>query len=142
MSCMQTGKEPGGACAGYGRRSRGAERSSGKGRTTQIGPQGPAGPRTELGGSTSGNFPDAADVYFGPDGELYTTLQDVVAGRIVGKAQTLRYLTAKCNQVPEGRQLTVVLRVSEDDGVTWTVGGSAVVDEGSRSATNEVNVTL
>jgi len=81
-------------------------------------------------------------VYFGPDGELYTTLQDVVAGRIVGKAQTLRYLTAKCNQVPEGRQLTVVLRVSEDDGVTWTVGGSAVVDEGSRSATNEVNVTL
>ncbi len=105
------------------------------------GPTGPTGP-SELGGSTSGLFPNGDEVYFGPDGELYLTLQDVVAGRVVGQAQTLRYLTAKCNEVPAGRQLTVVLYVSEDDGATWSSAASVVVDEGNRSASSEVNVTI
>ena len=106
-----------------------------------TGPTGPAGP-IELGGSTSGLFPNGDEVYFGPDGELYLTLQDVVAGRVVGQAQTLRFLTAKCSPVLAGRQLTVVLYVSEDNGATWSNAGNVVVDEGSRSATSEVNATL
>ena len=105
------------------------------------GPTGPTGP-SELGGSTSGLFPNGDEVYFGPDGELYLTLQDVVAGRVVGQAQTLRFLTAKCSPVPAGRQLTVVLHVSEDNGATWSNAGNVVVDEVSRSATSEVNVTI
>ena len=116
-------------------------RAGAEGRPGPTGPTGPAGP-SELGGSTSGLFPNGDEVYFGPDGELYLTLQDVVAGRVVGQAQTLRYLTAKCNEVPAGRQLTVVLYVSEDDGATWSNAGNVVVDEVSRSATSEVNVTI
>ncbi len=81
-------------------------------------------------------------MYFGPDGDLFATLPDVVAGRIVGQAQTLRYLTAKCNEVPAGRQLTVAVRISEDDGATWSSAASVVVDEGNRSASSEVNVTI
>ena len=44
--------------------------------------------------------------------------------------------------MPAGRQLTVVVRLSEDDGATWSSAASVVVDEGSRSATSEVNVTI
>ncbi len=121
-----------------------------RGRTGAEGRQGPAGPTgttgpagpSELGGSTSGIFPNGDEVYFGPDGDLFATLPDVVAGRIVGQAQTLRYLTAKCNEVPAGRQLTVAVRISEDDGATWSSAASVVVDEGNRSASSEVNVTI
>lgn len=124
---------------GGGVGARGREGAEGK--PGPAGPQGPAGP-SELGGSTSGLFPNGDDVYFGPDGDLFATLQDVVAGRVVGQAQTLRFLTAKCSPVPAGRQLTVVLHVSEDNGATWSNAGNVVVDEGSRSATSEVNATL
>ena len=119
-------------------------RTGAEGRPGPAGPTGPTGPAgpSELGGSTSGLFPNGDEVYFGPDGELYLTLQDVVAGRVVGQAQTLRYLTAKCNEVPSGKQVLVTLRVSTDNGASWNSGGSVNLTETLRSATAEVNATL
>lgn len=121
---------------------RGAKGATGdQGQRGPRGATGPAGP-TEFSGSTSHTFMAGQEYFFGPDGTVFTTVNDVVPGRIVATERTLTSLTAKCNTVPVGCQVLVTVYQSTDDGATWQSVGNANVTAGLRTVTATVNVTL
>lgn len=108
----------------------------------EAGPKGDTGP-TEIGASVSyANFPTGVDTFFGPDGDLHTGLAGRVTGQLVGSARELRYLKVVTNELIADGELTLTLYASSDNGASWNVVGTVLVQEYQRTASADLNLSL
>lgn len=108
----------------------------------EAGQKGDTGP-TEIGASVSyATFPSGVETFFGPDGDLHTGLAGRVTGQLVGSARELRYLKVVTNELIADGELTLTLYQSSDNGQSWNVVGTVLVQEYQRTASVDLNLSL
>lgn len=91
--------------------------------------------------SSWGFFPDATEQYFGPDGGIYGSIADTVAGRLVDRDYHFDKLAVQCNKVPSARLVIRVYR-SDDYGASWNEVAVVKILNGDRQTLDAVSVDL